>query len=77
MRIEQVSSRAPEGKGGAAEGTSVVTDWDAWELGRVVLATATVMYAGIWAQVSLFHWGAAFASPVMWVPVVVTPFIAA
>ncbi|HEX5936669.1 MAG TPA: hypothetical protein VFZ75_03100 [Actinomycetota bacterium] len=52
-----------------------MSDWDAWELGRVVLATAAVMYAGIWAQVTLFHWGAAFASKMMWVPVIVTPLI--
>jgi hypothetical protein len=52
-----------------------VTDWNAWELGRVVLGTAAVMYTGIWAQVTLFHWGAAFASRAMWAPVIMTPFI--
>ena len=52
-----------------------VTEWDAWELGRVVLAAAGVLYAGIWAQVTLFHWGAAFASRAMWAPVIMTPFI--
>jgi hypothetical protein len=54
-----------------------VTDWNAWELGRVVLVTGAVMYAGIWAQVTLFHWGAAFASRAMWAPVIMTPFIVA
>jgi hypothetical protein len=39
----------------------------------VVLAVAAVLYAGIWVQVTLFHWGAAFAAKAMWVPVVLTP----
>jgi hypothetical protein len=52
-----------------------VSDWQAWELGRVVLAVAAVMYAGIWVQVTLFHWGAAFASKAMWAPVIMTPLI--
>jgi hypothetical protein len=50
-----------------------VSDWNAWELGRVVLAVSAVLYAGIWVQVTLFHWGAAFAAKAMWVPVVLTP----
>jgi hypothetical protein len=54
---------------------TLVTDWEAWELGRVVLVAAAVLYAGIWAQVTLFHWGAAFASRAMWAPVIMTPFI--
>lgn len=33
------------------------------------------MYAGIWTQVTLFHWGAAFASRAMWAPVLMTPLI--
>lgn len=53
----------------------ILSDWNAWELGRAVLATAAVMYAGIWAQVTLFHWGAAFASRAMWAPVIMSPFI--
>jgi hypothetical protein len=52
-----------------------VSDWQAWELGRVVLAAAAVMYAGIWVQVTLFHWGAAFSSKAMWAPVILTPLI--
>jgi hypothetical protein len=59
----------------SVERGSVLSDWNAWELGRAVLATAAVMYAGIWAQVTLFHWGAAFASRAMWAPVIMTPFI--
>jgi hypothetical protein len=35
-----------------------------------VLVAAAVMYSGIWAQVTLFHWGAAFASRAMWAPVI-------
>jgi hypothetical protein len=52
-----------------------VTDWNAWELGRVVLAGSALMYAGIWVQVTLFHWGGAFAAKAMWAPVILTPFI--
>ena len=40
-----------------------------------MLAAAAVMYGGIWVQVTLFHWGAAFASKAMWAPVIMTPFI--
>jgi hypothetical protein len=54
-----------------------VSDWNGWELGRAVLGAATVMYVGIWAQVTLFHRGAAFASRAMWAPVILTPFVAA
>src|SRR5687767_10656256 len=71
---EQVSARGSSGMTLSVERTRV-TDWDAWELGRVVLAAAGVLYAGIWAQVTLFHWGAAFASRAMWAPVIMTPFI--
>ena len=52
-----------------------MSDWQAWELGRVVLAAAAVMYTGIWVQVTLFHWGAAFSSRAMWAPVLMTPLI--
>jgi hypothetical protein len=52
-----------------------MSEWQAWELGRVVLVSAAVMYAGIWVQVTLFHWGAAFASKAMWAPVLMTPLI--
>jgi hypothetical protein len=52
-----------------------MSDWHAWELGRVVVALACLMYAGIWIQLTLFHWGAAFASKAMWIPVILTPLI--
>jgi hypothetical protein len=63
------------GNADCVERRSDLSDWSAWELGRVVLVAAAVMYAGIWAQVTLFHWGAAFASKAMWAPVLLTPFI--
>ena len=40
-----------------------------------MLAAVAVMYAGVWVQVTLFHWGAAFASKAMWAPVLMTPLI--
>ena len=52
-----------------------MSDWQAWELGRVVLAASAVLYAGIWVQVTLFHWGAAFSARAMWAPVLLTPMI--
>jgi hypothetical protein len=52
-----------------------MTDWTGWELGRVVVLASAVMYAGIWVQVTLFHWGGAFASRAMWAPVLLTPLI--
>ena len=33
------------------------------------------MYAGIWVQVSLFHWAGAFKKLAMWGPVLMTPLI--
>jgi hypothetical protein len=50
-----------------------MSDWQSWELGRVVLAASAVLYAGIWVQVTLFHWGAAFSARAMWAPVILTP----
>jgi hypothetical protein len=67
--------RTIPGNVACVERGSDLSDWDAWELGRVVLVAAAVMYAGIWAQVTLFHWGAAFASRAMWAPVIMTPLI--
>ena len=52
-----------------------MSEWDAWELGRVVLSAAAVMYAGVWVQVTLYHWGAAFSAKAMWAPVLMTPVI--
>ena len=52
--------------------------WDGWETGRVVVAFSALMYAGIWVQLSLFHWAGAFKRKAMWGPVLATPlFIAA
>ena len=59
----------------ALRGEFALADWEARELGRVVLTAAAVMYVGIWVQVTLFHWGAAFASKAMWAPVIMTPLI--
>jgi hypothetical protein len=69
--------RARAGEWSVPERDARVSEWIAWELGRVVLIAAAVMYAGIWAQVTLFHWGAAFASRAMWAPVIMTPLIVA
>ncbi|GAB2653935.1 hypothetical protein [Kribbella swartbergensis] len=55
-----------------------MSDWAGWELGRVVLVLTTVLFAGIWVQVSLMHWAGGFKHVAMWGPVVATPlFIAA
>jgi hypothetical protein len=51
--------------------------WDGWETGRWVVVFAAVLYLGIWAQVSLYHWRAAFRRREMWTPVIATPLIAA
>jgi hypothetical protein len=44
-------------------------------LGRLVVAFSALLYAGIWVQLSLFHWAAAFRRWEMMPPVVVTPLI--
>jgi hypothetical protein len=49
--------------------------WDGMELGRVVVAFSALLYAGIWVQVSLFHWAGGFRKLAMWGPVVMTPII--
>ncbi|MEX1021609.1 MAG: hypothetical protein WD058_00545 [Dehalococcoidia bacterium] len=49
--------------------------WDGWELGRAVLAFSALLYAGIWVQLTLMHWAAAFRRWEMVPPVVVTPLI--
>ena len=49
--------------------------WNGWEADRVILALSAVMYAGIWVQVSLFHWAGAFKKLAMWGPVLMTPLI--
>lgn len=51
--------------------------WDGWETGRVVVFFAAVMWMGMWVQLGLLHWGAAFRRWEMWAPVLLTPvFIA-
>lgn len=52
-----------------------MSEWDGWDLGRIVLALSAVMYLGIWAQVSLSHWAGAFKHRAMWGPVLATPLI--
>src|SRR5436305_1313813 len=52
-----------------------VTAWRGWELARTILAFSALLYAGIWAQASLFHWAGAFKKLAMWGPVVLTPVV--
>jgi hypothetical protein len=49
--------------------------WDGWELGRAVLVFSAALYAGVWAQLTLFHWAGAFRRWEMYPPVFVTPLI--
>lgn len=49
--------------------------WSGWELGRVVLAFSALLYAGVWLQLSLFHWAGAFRRWEMYPPVFITPVI--
>jgi len=48
-------------------------NWDGWETGRVIVLLSAVLYAGIWVQLSLYHWGGAFRHPAMVTPVIITP----
>ena len=50
--------------------------WDGWETGRVVVLLASILYLGIWLQLTLYHWGAAFRRWEMLPPVIATPVIA-
>ncbi len=52
-----------------------ISEWTGWETGRVVLAISAIMYAGIWVQVSLFHWAGGFKKVAMWGPVLMTPLV--
>ena len=54
-----------------------MSEWEGWDVGRVVLALSAVLYAGIWIQLSLFHWAGAFKHFAMWIPVFATPFFVA
>jgi hypothetical protein len=49
--------------------------WDGLELGRVIVGFSALLYAGVWVQVSLLHWGGGFRKLEMWGPVVMTPVI--
>ena len=49
--------------------------WAGWELGRAILAFSAALYAGVWAQLSLFHWAGAFRRWEMYPPVLITPVI--
>ena len=49
--------------------------WEGWELGRAVLAFSALLYAGVWAQLTLYHWGGAFRRWEMIPPVFVTPMV--
>jgi hypothetical protein len=51
-------------------------NWQGWEAGRVVLILVAVLYLGIWVQLTLYHWRAAFRRREMWFPVFWTPVIA-
>jgi hypothetical protein len=51
--------------------------WNGWELGRVILAFSALLYAGIWVQLTLYHWGAGFRRWEMYPPVIITPVIVA
>jgi hypothetical protein len=47
--------------------------WNDWQLERIILLFAAVMYAGMWMQLTLFHWNARFRlGPMLW-PVLFTP----
>jgi hypothetical protein len=52
-----------------------VTDWEGWSFDRAALAFSALLYAGIWVQVSLFHWAGGFKKLAMWAPVLATPLI--
>ena len=54
-----------------------MSEWDGWDTGRVVLALSAVLYAGIWIQLSLYHWAGAFKHFAMWIPVFATPLFVA
>jgi hypothetical protein len=54
-----------------------VEAWDGWSAERWVLVLVVVLYAGIWIQVTLMHWGGGFSARAMWAPVVEGPLIVA
>lgn len=52
-----------------------MAEWQGWTFDRVTVAFSALMYAGIWMQVSLFHWAGGFKKLAMWGPVLATPLI--
>lgn len=62
-------------RAGRCRGRRALDAWDGWELGRGVLVFAAVLYAGIWLQLTLMHWRAAFRRWEMYAPVFVTPIV--
>ena len=51
--------------------------WDGWTVDRAALVLCSVMYAGIWVQLTLMHWAGGFKKTAMWGPVLLTPVVAA
>lgn len=52
-----------------------MAEWQGWTFDRVTVAFSALMYAGIWMQVSLFHWAGGFKKLAMWGPVLATPLV--
>jgi hypothetical protein len=52
-----------------------MAEWDGWPVDRAIVAFSALLYAGIWVQVSLFHWAGGFRKTAMWGPVLMTPLI--
>jgi hypothetical protein len=52
-----------------------MAEWDGWQVDRAVLAFSALLYAGIWVQLTLFHWAGGFRKLAMWGPVLATPLI--
>jgi hypothetical protein len=52
-----------------------LAEWDGWPVDRAILAFSALLYAGVWVQLSLFHWAGGFRKMAMWGPVLMTPLI--
>lgn len=52
-----------------------MAEWQGWSLDRAVVTFSALLYAGIWVQVSLYHWAGGFKKLAMWGPVIATPLI--
>lgn len=53
-----------------------MTEWETWDVDRAVVAFSSLLYLGIWVQVTLMHWAGGFKHKAMWGPVVATPLFA-